>query len=698
MMAAVPRKPQKPLTLANARGVLCSSSVGKLYARCLRTAAVPGLVAETLGAQFGAVPGGGTDLPAVAVQLFMDGAARRGKTVAVLFGDIKGAFYNILPEVALGPLMTDSQRTELFGQLGMSERAAAALSDSIKGGLNALARHGLEDGWRAALADWHRGSWFMVRGSDRCTVPLVGVRPGDPPADVVFAIAFAAVMKLLGEELDARGLQPMVEVCGDGIFRTPGAPGVATVIPEMTYMDDVALLLEASDAQDIFEKLESAADALVRVATAFGLKVNFAAGKTEAIVGLHGRGSAAARQHLASLEVHQDGGDQVPVLPVPGTAGLRIVSAYKHLGRHVAGSGRMNKEITYRCRSASSASAALMRRVFAARGIPVTDRGHVAQACVTSRLLHGAGTWLTLSNAQLRKVRGQYTRPLRRIAGHDVPPEEGQRWPTAIQTLVATKQAPVEAHIAAARLRLAARISSKGTAAVRGMVQSRSGANWRRALIRDLGLMRVVLRGKLRELPEPAAAPAAWEAFWRQYPGAWAALIRKFMKTAAADPAAFLAALEGLHQAGEAAGSGEVEGEEVVPPAAADVPMPPAAAEEPAPQCEECGKVFASLRALKCHGTHAHGRKRPAAAFVVSAICPACGNDYRTRLRALEHVERGSARCRLAVLEGGMVPHSPEVIAAADAVDREVRRHARAQGVSVYAGPPAILRRPPEHR
>ncbi len=85
--------------------MLCSSSVGKLYARCLRSAAVPAFVAESAGAHFGAVPKGGADLPAVATQMFLDGAARRGKTVAVLSTDIKGAFYNILPEIALSPLL-----------------------------------------------------------------------------------------------------------------------------------------------------------------------------------------------------------------------------------------------------------------------------------------------------------------------------------------------------------------------------------------------------------------------------------------------------------------------------------------------------------------------------------------------------------------------------------------------------------------
>ena len=123
----------------------------------------------------------------------------------------------------------------------------------------------------------------------------------------------------------------------------------------------------------------------------------------------------------------------------------------------------MAKEIAYRCGSAASATAALMRRVFAARGLPVGDRAHVAQACVVSRLLHGAGTWLALSPAQSHKVQVQYMGPLRRIAGHDALPPEGSKLPTAVETLVATGQAPVQAHIAVARLRLAARITLRGT-------------------------------------------------------------------------------------------------------------------------------------------------------------------------------------------------------------------------------------------
>ncbi len=196
----------------------------KLYTRCLRSAAVTADVAESAGAQFGVVPEGGTHLPAVCTQVFCDGAARRGRTVAALFTDIKGAIYNVLPETALGPLLATAQQLELFGKLGMSEAAAQAFSDSTESGVTALSRHDLAEGWRSALAGWHRGSWFTAFGNDRCTMPLVGVRPGDPPADVVFAIAFTGPQKLLSAELEARRLQPSLEVAGTRIFRTPGAP------------------------------------------------------------------------------------------------------------------------------------------------------------------------------------------------------------------------------------------------------------------------------------------------------------------------------------------------------------------------------------------------------------------------------------------------------------------------------------------
>ena len=206
-------------------------------------------------------------------------------------------------------------------------------------------------------------------------------------------------------------------------------------------------------------------------------------------------------------------------------------------------------------------------------------------------------------------------------------------------------------------------------------------------------------------MPSPARNPAAWEALWRKHPGAWHGLVRKMVQQAADEPAAFLAALAKVSGEAEAEVCDEAGEDEaavqVHPSVAADVPAAPAAAAgavEPAVvsfACAVCDKQFASRRGLMCHGTHAHKRQRPAARFVVTSICPGCGNDYRTRLRALEHVERGSALCRQAVIGGGLglVPADPVVVAAADDADRIWRRQARAEGRSELAGPPALVHR-----
>ena len=146
-------------------------------------------------------------------------------------------------------------------------------------------------------------------------------RPGDPLADVVFAIAFDAFLKLLNAELADRGLQPTVAIAGPGIFRPPGASPGTVQVHEQTYMDDTALPLEAEEAGDIFGMLVNAADALLRVARALGLQVNFTAGKTEAVVHLVGPSAAEERRRLWA-DVTQG---QVPELDLGDGMRLRLV-------------------------------------------------------------------------------------------------------------------------------------------------------------------------------------------------------------------------------------------------------------------------------------------------------------------------------------------------------------------------------------
>ena len=60
------------------------------------------------------------------------------------------------------------------------------------------------------------------------------------------------------------------------------------------------------------------------------------------------------------------------------------------------------------------------------------------------------------------------------------------------------------------------------------------GAGWRKVLIRDMRLLQAVLHNKLKDMPDPNVSIAAWESFWRKYPGAWCGLVRNMVQQAAA--------------------------------------------------------------------------------------------------------------------------------------------------------------------
>lgn len=117
---------------------------------------------------------------------------------------------------------------------------------------------------------------------------------------------------------------------------------------------------------------------------------------------------------------------------------------------------------------------------------------------------------------------------------------------------------------------------------------------------------------------------------------------------------------------------------------------------EDAHVCPDCSRAFSSSPALKVHQRMRHSRRRRGHAYVIDGRCPACGGEYRTRIRCLEHLERGSARCHAMFDAGKFVPHLEEVLAAADAADRAHRRAARAAGDHECAGLPA--RRARRHR
>ena len=140
------------------------------------------------GRQAGGMKGGSTDALQLALALFLKQARSAGRSAAVLFTDIKAAFYSIFAEVSLGVLLPEETRTRLFEKAQMPEAARQAVLQLLEGGGEVTAPANEEARtWRRALQDWHVGCSFGIQNTTQRTLLWSGTRPGDALADLVSA-------------------------------------------------------------------------------------------------------------------------------------------------------------------------------------------------------------------------------------------------------------------------------------------------------------------------------------------------------------------------------------------------------------------------------------------------------------------------------------------------------------------------------
>ena len=142
-MVAVPRKAGAPVSMSNVRGVLCADSAAKLLGRILRNKLRPTMTKHVQGWQAGAVQGGGTIGPSHSIKLFFAMAKAEKRSAAVLFGDLKAAYYRVLPEMVVGKVLTAEARCALFERAGMDAGRAQQLAAAIENQPSLLQERGV---------------------------------------------------------------------------------------------------------------------------------------------------------------------------------------------------------------------------------------------------------------------------------------------------------------------------------------------------------------------------------------------------------------------------------------------------------------------------------------------------------------------------------------------------------------------------
>ena len=110
-------------------------------------------------------------------------------------------------------------------------------------------------------------------------------------------------------------------------------------------------------------------------------------------------------------------------------------------------------------------------------------------------------------------------------------------------------------------------------------------------------------------------------------------------------------------------------------------------------QCAKCNAAFSSSKGLEQHSRIKHGDRLDIRRFVHSATCPACGTDFRDRLRCIAHLsDRRRPACAI-WFKSNVVPLEDQRLLELNSADTLLRREAFKKGCSHHrAKLPAVRR------
>jgi len=394
-----------------------------------------------------------------------------------------------------------------------------------------------------------------------------------------------------------------------------------------------------------------------------GLKVNFAKGKTEALLTLRGKKSRALSEKL-----RQPDGTRILRLPrAPGSPALRLVDCYKYLGSMICEDRSLVPEGISRASSALNAFGPIADTVLGAKSIKQRVRSALNASLVFSRLLFNVCTWSSVPDRALRELNIVYMRSLRRIAGAMRFGPDCSLSDRAVREHLG--EPSIDCRLVRARLLHLCSVLRAPSPCLRAVLTVKGPQGeplpWVRLVIDDMCALRDFHSFKLAELGDPVLRASEWFRFVRDYPKQWKALVMSFHFVSSK--------LDSSHKKEAIARDAAVPGTHL---------------------CAECAAAgttarFKSLRALESHARLSHAKRSSVACFIgADALCPACGVQFSTRLRAIAHAtdkrSRGSraASCHSLLTSGAFRPIEPEELVRLSGLDKDARRAAIKRGLT----------------
>ena len=364
------------------RSIMLSSTPGKLYHRLLRNRLVPLLESHGHATQAGTVPGVGIETISLVARTFQAQRHHTGGLWSLIFYDLQAAFYRVVRETLFACEHSDTALRSLIHRLGLPSQALDELVRQLRN-IAVLPQYGAGPHLEALIKDMLHATWFRVDLSDWITLTSKGTRPGDPAADVLFSLVFAALIRTLEPLLAAKGLAPTLSQVGEPPQWATRPEDSSLGFP--SWADDFVSPVEATSAGQLIANVRDVGTLVMERATSLGMRLTFADDKTAALLPSgHDWSLSGAVTHEGRVGIWlSDALSQESQF-------LSFVGAYKHLGHILTSSTCPQPDILFRRKRAQNVIKPLRARLFGNRNLPISTRRMLLQSLAASRFVHSS--------------------------------------------------------------------------------------------------------------------------------------------------------------------------------------------------------------------------------------------------------------------------------------------------------------------
>ena len=626
------------------RSILISSVPGKIYHRCLRQQLLPAFDQTRHPLHASIMPGQGIELISIAAKTFFSLCNNTGRKAALVFFDLKAAFYQVVRQLLVDTQDSDEELLVLFHKLGLPPSATAELKEKLSGIL-LLEGAGVSAHARALVTDLFQGTYFRLTTDTAITLTRRGTRPGDPAADLLFAFTLSAYIAAATKALAGRNL------LADLPSPSSRPPGVKHHNPVdlqcPAWADDFFFPQTGAAFPDLLDRVSSSTTLLTEHASSLGMTVKFGEDKTAAMLP-----AELLAKHAALLTTNSEGalGLSLRDATCQTQCFLPAVHTYKHLGGILTSDSNPSPDLHFRYAQSMGVVRPLRRKLFGDLRFELPVRRTLLRSLAVSRYVHTAAAMLLHATVHKRLWERQYLSLWRVLVARHAVDAQAHSYEVLRQGQAAS---PALA-LASARASCLRKLFTVGPSNLLALLWDHWAlhpkSSWLAQLHEDVQHVAVYCPTATACLGSPPYVAGLIEAF-ESDPYWWPTQVKAATRL-------FLRDLEEWRAARKAASR-----------------MPPhiRANTSDSYACYLCTSTFPLRKHLHAHLARAHHVYSPARHYALSEVCPCCLRVYPDVLLAQLHLKR-SPDCLLHCLHS----FRPLTLEEVKAVEAPARTAARA--------------------